>query len=90
MTTNEIGMHFDEADAGDFKIYTGAVEASQRGYRASLVIKRVRGVAPPREVYREEDMAGGHIWPTPNEALRYAMTAAKRLVRDNNLLLRGA
>jgi hypothetical protein len=29
-------MHFDEMEAGDFKIYTGAMEVPQRSYRAAL------------------------------------------------------
>lgn len=75
-------MHFDEMEAGDFKIYTGALEAPSLGYRASVVISRVRGVTPPQEVYREENMAGGYIWPSAYEALRYAMSAGQRLLRE--------
>jgi hypothetical protein len=79
-------MHFDERDAGDFKIYTGAMEAADLGYLASLVIKRVRGIPTPREVYRDEDMACGHVWPSASEALRYAMSVAERLIRDRPTL----
>ncbi len=74
-------MHFDELQAGDFKIYTGAVEAPG-GYRASVVICQVRGVTPPREVYREENMAGGYIWPSASEALRFAMATGQRMLRE--------
>lgn len=82
-------MHFVEAEAGDFKIYTGALEVPERGYLAALIIKQVRGVAPAREVYREESMAGGYAWPTAAEALDYAMQAGLRLVRSPQLVLRG-
>lgn len=75
-------MHFDEMDAGDFKIYTGALEVPPRGYRAALIIKRIRGVAASREVHRDESMAGGHVWDTPTEALRHAMQVGRRLVTD--------
>lgn len=74
-------MHFDEMEAGDFKIYTGAVESPGRGFKASIVISQVRGVTPPREIYREESMAGGYAWPSATEALRFAMSAGQRLVR---------
>lgn len=77
-------MHFDEREAGDFKIYTGAIEAPPGGYRAALVIKRVRG----REVYRDEDLAGGFAWPDAREALQYAMLVGQRLVSDGRLALR--
>lgn len=63
-------MHFDERETGDFKIYTGALETQPLGYRAALVISRVRGVAMPREVYRDESLAGGHAWPNARDALR--------------------
>jgi hypothetical protein len=74
-------MHFDEMEAGDFKIYTGAMEAPTSGFRASIVISRVRGVTPPREVYREENMAGGYTWPSAREALGFAMAAGQRLLK---------
>ena len=75
-------MHFDEMEAGDFKIYTGAMEAPTKGFRASIVISRVRGVTPPREVYREENMAGGYTWPSAREALGFATAAGQRVVRE--------
>jgi hypothetical protein len=49
------------------------------------VIKRVRG----REVYRDEDLAGGFAWPDAREALQYAMQVGQRLVQDGRLALRG-
>ena len=77
-------MHFDERVAGEYHIYTGAIEVPSRGYRAALIINRVRG----REVYRDEDLAGGFAWPDAREALQYAMQVGQRLVQDGRLTMR--
>jgi len=77
-------MHFDERETGDFKIYTGALEIQPTGYRAAVIISRVRGVAMPREVYRDESLAGGHAWPNARDALQYAMALGQRLVRERH------
>jgi hypothetical protein len=56
--------------------------------RATLIIKRIRGGVPAREVHRDESMSGGHVWDTPMEALWFAMQVGQRLVRDPNLPMR--
>lgn len=82
-------MLFDQAEAGDYRIYAGAIEVPPSGYRTVLVIKRVRGIKPAREVYRNEDLAGGFAWPNAREALQYAMQVGQRLVSDGRLTMRG-
>lgn len=73
-------MHFDERDEGDYRIYAGALEAPRgTGYIAAFVVKRIRGGAP-REAYREESLAGGHRWLSPQEALVYALDKARELI----------
>jgi hypothetical protein len=88
-SAQEYDMHYDEVDAGDYRLRIGAVEAPEHGYLASLVISMVQGFGEPREVYRDDDMAGGYAWPSPQEALQYAMTAGQRLLRDPHLAMRG-
>lgn len=74
-------MHFDEVDAGDYRIYAGAVERPRQfGYVAAVVVVRVRGQALRQEAYREESLAGGFAWSTPAEALRFAVNAGRDVV----------
>ncbi|WP_077038250.1 hypothetical protein [Pelomonas sp. KK5] len=71
-------MHFEEVDAGDYKIYAGAVERSkQYGYVAAVVVVRVRGRLPKTEAYRNEALSGGFAWASPREALTHAIKAGK-------------
>ena len=39
------------------------------------------------EAYRDERMAGGHRWPSADEALRYAVHEAQRIIRNKPGLL---
>lgn len=81
-------MYFDELETGDFRIYAGAMEVPQRGYRAALIITRFHGTSEACEVVRDENMACGHVWRTSTQALSYAMNAGKRLAQDPLLALR--
>lgn len=76
-------MHFIEADEGDYRIYTGALEAPQGdGYVAAVIVNKVRGVhGRPLEAYRDTALAGGHRWPAPEEALNYALGRAREVLR---------
>jgi len=74
---------FDEHEDGDYKIYAGALEAPQgQGYIAALVVvNRACGPArAPREAFRDDSLACGHRWPTPREALAYALQKARVLI----------
>ena len=77
-------MHFQEVDAGDFRIYAGAIEKTNRcGYVAAVVVMREpgrAGVSFREEAFRDESLAGGFVWPTPNEALRFAINAGRDVV----------
>ena len=82
-------MRFEDCQEGDYCIYAGALEAPRGdGYIAALVVNRVHGVAGrPREAFRDESLACGHRWPSPEEALNYAIARARELIRKRPTLL---
>lgn len=74
-------MHFEEVDAGDYRIYAGAIERPRSyGYVAAVVVVRMRGQPVQQETYRDENLAGGYGWPSPAEALRFAINAGRDVV----------
>ena len=75
-------MQLDERDEGDYRIYAGALEGKQGdGYIAAVVVSKVRGVERgPREAYRDDALACGHRWETPQAALWYAMGKGREIV----------
>ncbi len=74
-------MHFEEVDTGDYRIYAGAIEQPRAfGYVAAVVVVRLRGSMPRQETFRNESLAGGYGWPTPSEALRFAINAGRDVV----------
>jgi hypothetical protein len=76
-------MQFDEVDAGDFRIYAGAIEqAGCYGYVAAVVVvkKGLRTGEIPYEAYRDENLGGGFTWSTPADALRFAINAGRDAV----------
>jgi hypothetical protein len=77
-------MHLDERNEGDYRIFAGALEATQGdGYIAAVIVSRWRGRPDtPREAYRDESLACGHRWPTADAALSYAMSRGQQLVRS--------
>jgi len=77
-------MHFDELNEGDYRIYAGAIEAPKgAGYVAAVVVNRLHGVQNgPREAWRDSALAGGHRWTSPDDALSYAMTRGKDVIRE--------
>ncbi|WP_372525798.1 hypothetical protein [Piscinibacter sp.] len=81
-------MHFDEVDDGDFRIYAEAQDSKLGdGYTTSVVVKRVRGPnASCDDVFREDDIACGHGWPSGSEALSYAVTLGTRVIRRQLLM----
>lgn len=79
-------MHFNEKKIGDCRIYAGALEAPQGdGYIAAVIIRRegIRGSAP-REIMRDENLACGHRWPSPDAALAYAIDKGTDAVRSQS------
>ena len=79
-------MIFDERSEGDYRIYAGALEAPRgQGYIAAVVVNRVRGIgigidSAPREAYRDDSLACGHRWLSPDEALSYALSKAREVI----------
>jgi hypothetical protein len=82
-------MNFDEKMEGDYRIFAGAVESIQGdGYIAAVVINRVRGDKHSlREAYRDENLACGHRWASPDAALQYAVTKARELIHTEGARL---
>jgi len=75
-------MLFDERCDGDYRIYAGALEAPRgHGYIAAVVVNRVSGlVNTPREAFRDDNLACGHRWLSPEEALVYALNKAREVI----------
>lgn len=83
-------MIFDERSDGDYRIYAGALEAPRgQGYIAALVVNRVNGAAAPREAFRDDSLACGHRWLSPEEALGYAMNKAREVIHRERHRLAG-
>lgn len=81
-------MRFQEAREGDYRIYVGALEAPKGdGYIAAIVVDRIRGERAGRQAFRDESLACGYRWPSPDEALHYAMNRARELIRSRSQML---
>ena len=82
-------MRFNECQEGDYRIFVGAVEASRGdGYMAALIVNRVRGATGKHpEAFRDDSLACGYRWPSPDEAMHYAMNRARELIRSRSRLL---
>jgi hypothetical protein len=81
-------MRFHEAVEGDYRIYVGACEAPKGdGYIAAVVVDRVRGERAGRQAFRDESLACGYRWTSPDEALHYAMHRARELIRSRSPVL---
>jgi len=82
-------MQFNETHEGDYRIFVGAVEAPRGdGYIAALVVNRVRNtVGKQREAFRDDSLACGYRWRSPDEAINYAMNRARELIRTRSQML---
>ncbi len=82
-------MRFEEAHEGDYRIFVGALEAPRGdGYIAALIVNRVRGaVSRHPEAFRDESLACGYRWPSPDEAIHYALSRARELIRSRSRML---
>ena len=82
-------MRFDECQEGDYRIFVGALDAPRgQGYIAAVVVNRVQGdPRAHREAWRDDSLACGHRWPSPEEALSYAMSRARELIRKRSQML---
>lgn len=74
-------MQFEEVDAGDFRIYAGALERKgSHTFCAAVVVVRQRADGYREEVFRDEDIGAGYPWPSAQEALRYAVQRGRDVV----------
>lgn len=83
-------MRFDECLEGDYRIFAGALDAPRgQGYIAAVVVNRVQGDhhIHQREAWRDDSLACGHRWTSAEEALSYAMTRARDLIRKRSQML---
>jgi hypothetical protein len=83
-------MRFQEAHEGDYRIFVGAVESAHGdGYIAALIVDRVRGelAGRRREAYRDESLACGYRWPSPDEAIHYALNRGREMIRSRSQML---
>lgn len=83
-------MRFQETHEGDYRIFVGAVESPKGGgYIAALIVDRVRGEAAGRrrEAFRDESLACGYRWPSPDEAIHYALNRGREMVRSRSKML---
>lgn len=76
-------MHFRERDEGPYRIYAVALEAPDRaGYVAAVVVSRRGGTLDnPLEAFRDTSLANGYPWPSPDEALAFAIVKARSVIR---------
>ncbi len=80
-------MRFEECTEGDYRIYVGAMEAPRgEGYIAALVVSRARADGSGRcaEAFRDDSLACGYRWPSPDEAMYYALNRGRGLVRSRS------
>ena len=90
-------MQFDECFEGEYRIFVGALEAPHGdGFIAAVVVSRVLGESGAedrvgtrlaREVWRDDSLACGYRWPTPDAALHYAKNRAREMVRKASPML---
>jgi len=76
-------MNLAERDEGDYRIYAGALEGQTgEGYIAAVVVSRIRNTTRPQsEAFRDVSLAGGHRWATADEALMFAVSKGREVVR---------
>jgi hypothetical protein len=85
-------MKFEECLEGDYRIFVGAVESTRGdGWIAAVVVNRVNGAPSAQgrqaEAWRDDSLACGYRWPSPNAAIHYAMNRAREVVRSRPHLL---
>jgi len=86
-------MRFQECREGDYKIFAGAVEAPRGdGYIAAMVVSRVKpgasaGADRSSVAFRDDSVACGYRWRSPEEAIAYALNRAREMVRRQSGML---
>jgi hypothetical protein len=82
-------MRFEEACEGNYRIFVGALDAPRgNGYIAALIVNRVdRAKNRHPEAFRDDSLACGYRWRSPEEAIQYAMNRARELIRSRSQML---
>ena len=76
-------MTLIQRDEGDYCIFCGAIEGTQGdGYIAAVVVNQVRNIKrSTQECFRDNALACGHRWASPEAALSYAMARGHEVVK---------
>ncbi|MEP7281469.1 MAG: hypothetical protein ABI696_05785, partial [Rubrivivax sp.] len=80
-------MHFQDVREGAYRIYVGALESpGTGGYTAALAVQRVVGAGhdahdAARDAFRDDSLACGHRWSSPEDAMSYALRKGRAWVR---------
>lgn len=89
-------MRFAEQSEGDFRVYAAALEAPGGGYHAAVVVRECREQgAADQEVFRDERLEDGQVWPSAGNALVFALSVgvaaihAQRVMREYLAQLEG-
>ena len=77
-------MHLAEQIEGPYTIYAAALDAPDGGFTASAVVRQMRGVVEPLEVFREIAMCDGHAWDDPERALDFATRVARSVLFERS------
>lgn len=75
-------MHLAEQIEGPYIIYAAALDAPNGGFTANAVVRQVRGVPEPIEVFREIGMCACQAWDDPERALNFATRVARSVLNE--------
>lgn len=75
-------MRLIERDEGEYRIFAGAMEGSQAdGFIAAVVVRLQAGFGlPEQDVFRDDALACGHRWSTPELALARAVVVGQEAI----------
>lgn len=74
-------MYFDERTEAGYRIHVGALEGPRGdGYIAALVVSRVAPNNTLKVAYRDDSVACGHRWASPQDALTHALSRAREVI----------
>jgi len=78
-------MYFQEITEAGYRIYVGALESRVGdGYTAALVVQPDGPVPAGHEGFRDDSLACGHRWATPEDAMSYALRKARQFIRSSH------
>lgn len=73
-------MQFIDSTVGDYRIYVGALE-SEGGYTAALIVEQRPAGQAGLICFRDDSLACGYRWPSAEQAMTYAMSRGREMVR---------